>query len=72
MYIDTVMKKYEGNPIIQPTDIENAYATFNCGQTMYKGQTILLDNYPQDIAYADMTGIQDDQEKERLLAIWKY
>ena len=24
------------------------------------------------IPYADMTGIQDDQEKERLLALWKY
>ena len=41
-------------------------------ELIYEGQTILLDNYPQDIAYADMTGIQDDQEKERLLAIWKY
>lgn len=41
-------------------------------ELIYEGQTILLDHYPQDIAYADMTGIQDDQEKERLLAIWKY
>lgn len=32
----------ENNPIIKPADFPNAYATFNCGQTMYKGKTILL------------------------------
>jgi len=36
------------------------------------GQTVSLPNYPADILYADMTGIQDDREKERLLALWKY
>ena len=36
------------------------------------GQTISLPNYPTNILYADMTGIQDDKEKERLLALWKY
>lgn len=41
-------------------------------EIIYEGQTIALDNYPQDISYADMTGIQDDKEKERLLALWKY
>ena len=41
-------------------------------EIIYEGQTILLDNYPENIRYADMTGIQDDIEKERLLAIWKY
>lgn len=41
-------------------------------ELIYAGQQILLENYPEDIPYADMTGIQDDQEKERLLAIWKY
>ena len=29
-------------------------------------------NYPQDIPYADMTGIDDPDEKERLLSLWKY
>lgn len=29
-------------------------------------------NYPQDIRYADMTGIDDADEKERLLSLWKY
>jgi len=41
-------------------------------EIIYRGQTIALENYPQDISYADMTGIQDDKEKERLLALWKY
>ena len=41
-------------------------------ELIYEGQALELDNYPQDINYADMTGIQDDKEKERLLAIWKY
>ena len=41
-------------------------------ETIYDGQIITLPNYPEDILYADMTGIQDDKEKERLLAQWKY
>ena len=41
-------------------------------ETIYEGQTNLLPNYPSDIKYADMTGIQDDMEKERLLSLWKY
>lgn len=41
-------------------------------EIIYDGQTIALENYPENIQYADMTGIQDDQEKERLLAQWKY
>ena len=41
-------------------------------EIIYQGQNILLENYPQDIRYADMTGIQDHKEKERLLTLWKY
>ena len=41
-------------------------------ETIYEGQQNRIENYPTDIPYADMTGIQDDQEKERLLALWKY
>ncbi len=41
-------------------------------ETIYEGQVNAIENYPQDIQYADMTGIQDDKEKERLLAQWKY
>lgn len=41
-------------------------------ETVYEGQKNLVPNYPDDVPYADMTGIQDDKEKERLLALWKY
>lgn len=41
-------------------------------EIIYEGQTIALENYPRDIPYADMTGIQDHTEKERLLNLWKY
>ena len=41
-------------------------------EKIYEEQVNRVPNYPADISYADMTGIQDDQEKERLLAIWKY
>ena len=39
---EKVMHRYENNPLIAPRDICDAYATFNCGQTMYNGKTILL------------------------------
>ena len=41
-------------------------------EAIYADQQNLIPNYPENITYADMTGIQDDKEKERLLAIWKY
>lgn len=41
-------------------------------EIVYDGQINRIPNYPESIPYADMTGIQDDQEKERLLALWKY
>lgn len=41
-------------------------------EQIYQGQVNRIPNYPQKIIYADMTGIQDDKEKERLLALWKY
>lgn len=41
-------------------------------ETIYDGQVNKIPNYPQNIPYADMQGIQDDKEKERLLALWKY
>lgn len=37
-----------------------------------EGQVNNIPNYPQNIPYADMTGIGDIAEKERLLALWKY
>ena len=41
-------------------------------ENIYEGQLNLIENYPVDIEYADMTGIQEIQEKERLLGLWKY
>ncbi len=41
-------------------------------ETILKGQENIIENYPKDIQYADMTGIDDIQEKERLLDLWKY
>ena len=41
-------------------------------ETVYENQQNKIANYPAEIQYADMTGIQDDKEKERLLALWKY
>ena len=41
-------------------------------ELIYENQINRIPNYPTDIPYADMEGIQDDAEKERLLALWKY
>lgn len=41
-------------------------------ETIYTGQSNKIENYPKDIVYADMKGIQEITEKERLLALWKY
>lgn len=41
-------------------------------EQVYEGQKNMVPNYPENVPLADMTGIQDDQEKERLLALWKY
>ncbi|HJJ42343.1 MAG TPA: extracellular solute-binding protein [Methanocorpusculum sp.] len=39
---------------------------------LYAGQINKVPNYPKNITYANMTGIQDIAEKERLLSLWKY
>lgn len=41
-------------------------------EPIYNGQRTAVPNYPQNIVYADMTGIQDAAQKERLLSLWKY
>ena len=41
-------------------------------EIIYENQINQIPNYPTGIPYADMTGIQDDIEKERLLDLWKY
>ena len=41
-------------------------------EKVYENQINNIEGYPQDIEYADMTGIYDLNEKERLLELWKY
>ena len=41
-------------------------------ENIYDNQVNKIENYPENIEYADMTGIQELQEKERLLGLWKY
>ncbi len=41
-------------------------------EPIYDGQVNRIKNYPSQIPYADMEGIQSREEKERLLALWKY
>lgn len=41
-------------------------------EKVLKVQENAIENYPENITYADMTGIDDMDEKERLLAKWKY
>lgn len=43
-----------------------------CPEQILVHQENKISNYPQNIKYADMTGIEDIQEKERLLSLWKY
>lgn len=37
-----------------------------------KGQKSEMENYPEDVKYADMTGIDDLGLKDELLGKWKY
>lgn len=41
-------------------------------ESIINGQVNTIENYPQNIHYADMRGIEDINEKERLLDLWKY
>ena len=41
-------------------------------EPIYKEQEITVANFPKDIKYADMTGIDDITLKESLLDKWKY
>ena len=41
-------------------------------EQILKKQTNTIKHYPTNIPYADMPGIEDIKEKERLLEVWKY
>lgn len=44
---------------------------YNPGKVL-KNQKSSLENYPEDIAYANMNGLEDLELKEKLLGEWKY
>lgn len=41
-------------------------------EAILQNQKNTIQNYPTHIPYADMSGIEDIHEKERLLDLWKY
>ena len=43
-----------------------------CPGQILKEQQNYVKNYPMNVHYADMSGIEDMKEKERLLQLWKY
>jgi iron(III) transport system substrate-binding protein len=43
-----------------------------CPEAIFRDSVNKIPNYPKNIPYADMKGIADLSEKERLLAKWKY
>jgi len=42
LYSKSVFKRHPGNPVLSPKDFPGADAVFNCGQTWYQGQPLLL------------------------------
>lgn len=43
-----------------------------CPDIILKGQKNYIDHYPDDVPYADMEGIDNAEEKERLLNLWRH
>ena len=41
-------------------------------EKIYTDQDTSIENYPKDIQYADMTGIDDLNKKEELLSLWQH
>ncbi len=41
-------------------------------EQIFRDKTYTIKNFPADIPYADMTGVQDIAKKEELLDAWKY
>jgi len=56
--------------------IANEFLTYDkehfSPEMIYKNQANYIPNYPLNIPYANMSGIQSIEEKERLLSLWKY
>lgn len=45
---------------------------YNSPEQILIEQTNKIENYPENIKYADMTGIDSIKDKEYLLSLWKY
>ena len=41
-------------------------------EQIYREQNTIIENYPQNIPYADMTGMEDPNKKEELLSLWQH
>ena len=41
-------------------------------EQIYKDKTFTIKNFPSNIRYADMTGVEDTKVKDDLLDAWKY
>ena len=46
--------------------------TYFCVEKVLENQENKVDHYPNDLHYADVSGLDDNEEKERLLAKWKF
>jgi iron(III) transport system substrate-binding protein len=73
-----IVKGKETRPIVREvfqfamTTLVREDKDLYCPEPIFKNQTNTIPNYPKDIPYMDMRGINDLAEKERLLAKWKY
>jgi iron(III) transport system substrate-binding protein len=73
-----IIKGKETRPMVQEvfqfiiTKVVRDDKDLYCPEAIFKNQVNTIPNYPKNIPYADMSGITDLVEKERLLAKWKY
>lgn len=73
-----LMKKSADNPEVKEVFnfIINDFLVYDkqhfSPEPILENQENTIENYPQHIKYADMQGISDIKEKEKLLELWKY
>ncbi|WP_041611835.1 extracellular solute-binding protein [Treponema primitia] len=73
-----IIKGRESKPIVREvfqfamTTLVTEDKDLYCPEPIFKNQVNTIPNYPKDIPYMDMRGINDLVEKERLLTKWKY
>ena len=54
------------------TDVTPKDKELYAPEQIYKDKTYTKKNFPENIKYADMTGLDDVKLKEKLLDAWKY